>query len=126
MVIVGYALADTHLVSRIRDRDVMLVLYPQVFLITALSFILFSPVGAVPRHEKSNETIRIRLNEQHEELAKAHAHETALSTNMARDQERERLLRDLHDVSRPYRLDHRPGRECRATGHRKGRALGSR
>lgn len=98
MVIIVYALVDTDLISRIRNRDVLLVLYPQVFLITALAFILFRRLAqSLDTLDSANETMRIRLDQQQDELAKAHAHETVLSTNIAREQERQRLMRDLHD-----------------------------
>jgi signal transduction histidine kinase len=98
MAIIGYAFVDTASISGVHDRGVLLLLYPQIFLITALAVILFRRLTqSLGTLDMANETLRIRLDEQQQELAKAHAHETVLSTNIAREQERQRLMRDLHD-----------------------------
>lgn len=96
--IVGYVFVDSASISGVHDRGVVLLLYPQMFLIVALALILFRRLTqSLDTLDTANETLRIRLDEQQDKLAKAHARETALSTNIAREQERQRLMRDLHD-----------------------------
>lgn len=96
--IIGYVFVDVASISGLHDRGVVLLLYPQIFLITALAVILFRRMTqSLNTLDMANETLRIRLSEQQDQLAKAHAHETALSANIAREQERQRLTRDLHD-----------------------------
>ncbi|MBI1214017.1 MAG: hypothetical protein GC190_21355 [Alphaproteobacteria bacterium] len=98
MAMIGYGFVDIASIAGVHDRGVLLLLYPQIFLITALAVILFRRLTqSLDTLDSANETLRIRLDEQQGELAKAHAHETALSANIAREQERQRLTRDLHD-----------------------------
>ncbi|MCB1411636.1 MAG: hypothetical protein KDJ76_00760 [Xanthobacteraceae bacterium] len=96
--IIGYVFVDIASISGVHDRGVILLLYPQIFLITAVAVILFRRLTqSLDILDIANETLRVRLDEQQEELVKAHAHETVLSANIAREQERQRLTRDLHD-----------------------------
>lgn len=98
VAIVGYVFVDAASISGVYDRGVILLLYPQIFLVAALAVILIRRLAlSLDTLDMANETLRIRLDEQQEELARAHAHETVLSTDIAREQERQRLTRDLHD-----------------------------
>ena len=98
VAIIGYVFVDVASIAGVADRGLLLLLYPQMFLITALAVILFRRLTqSLDTLDTANETLRIRLDEQQDELAKAHAHETALSAKIVREQERQRLTRDLHD-----------------------------
>ncbi|MBE0580111.1 ATP-binding protein [Devosia sp.] len=96
--IIFYVFVDAASIAGVYDRGAILLLYPQIFLITGLAVILFRRLTqSLDTLDAANETMRIGLNEQQEELARAHAHETQLSADIAREQERQRLTRDLHD-----------------------------
>lgn len=98
VAIVGYAMIDIATIAGIHDRGVILLLYPQIFLITALAVILFRRLTqSLNTLDVANETLRVRLAQQQHALAVAHAHESVLSANIVREQERQRLTRDLHD-----------------------------
>lgn len=98
MAIIGYVFVDVATISGVYDRGVILLLYPQIFLITAVAVVLFRRLTqSLDTLDKANDTLRSRLAAQQEELARAHAQQTALSANIAREQERQRLTRDLHD-----------------------------
>ena len=98
MSMIGYVFIDAAGISGVYDRGVILLLYPQIFLVAALAVILFRRLTqSLDTLDTANETLRFRLDEQQDELARAHAHETVLSANIAREQERQRLTRDLHD-----------------------------
>ena len=98
VALVGYGLIDIASIAGVHDRGALLLLYPQAFLIAAVAVILLRRLThSLDTLDIANDTLRIRLNEQQAELAKAHAHETLLSANIAREQERQRLTRDLHD-----------------------------
>lgn len=93
-----YGLRDLGIVTGLVDGA--LLLSAKIRLITILAVItllmrrLVSSLDAVDR---SNETLRLRLAAQEQELSQLHAKEKALTAQTIREQERARLTRDLHD-----------------------------
>jgi len=96
--VIAYGLVDIASISGLNDRGILLLLYPQIFLIMALAVILFRRFAiSLNMIDNANATLRLRLDEQEAALAKAHAHETRLTVDITREEERKRLTRDLHD-----------------------------
>ena len=97
-LLIWYGLVDIATISGIHDRGFLLLPYPQALLITAVAFILFRRLAiSMNGLDTANGTLRAKLLERELELAEAHAQERALAAGMAREQERQRLMRDLHD-----------------------------
>lgn len=97
-LLIWYGLVDIATISGIHDRGFLLLPYPQALLITAVAFILFRRLAiSMNGLDTANETLRAKIDEREAELAEAHAQERALTAGMAREQERQRLMRDLHD-----------------------------
>jgi signal transduction histidine kinase len=93
-----YGATDILTISGIADRGFLLMPYPQVILLFAIGFILFRRLAvSMNRLDGANETLRRSLAEREAELAQAHAQERQLAAEVAREQERQRLMRDLHD-----------------------------
>lgn len=93
-----YGLRDLGIVTGLVDGA--LLLSAKIRLVTMLAVItllmrrLVSSLDAVDR---SNDTLRLRLAAQEAELSKLHAKEKELTAQTIREQERDRLTRDLHD-----------------------------
>lgn len=93
-----YGLRDLGIVTGLVDGA--LLLSAKIRLVTMLAVItllmrrLVSSLDAVDR---SNDTLRLRLAAQEAELSQLHAKEKELTARTIREQERDRLTRDLHD-----------------------------
>lgn len=93
-----YGLRDLGIVAGVVDGA--LLLSAKIRLVTMLAVItllmrrLASSLEAVDR---SNETLRLKLVAREEELSQLHAKEKALTEQATREEERGRLMRDLHD-----------------------------
>ncbi|WP_332701472.1 sensor histidine kinase [Devosia sp.] len=98
VIIIWYGLIDFATITGMYDRGFLLLPYPQPLLIAAGAFILIHRLAiSLHKIDIANDTLRVRLTERESELAEAHAQERALTAGIAREQERQRLMRDLHD-----------------------------
>ena len=97
-LVAWYGLRDLGIVIGLIDGALLLSgkirLVTMIAVITLLMRRLVSSLDAL---DHSNETLRLRLAAQEEELSELHAKEKALTAQTIREQERSRLTRDLHD-----------------------------
>jgi signal transduction histidine kinase len=93
-----YILFDIATLSGLHDRGFLLFPYAQPLMIGAVSIILLRRlIAAMNRLDKTNDILKQRLGAREAELGVAHAQERALAAEVAREQERQRLMHDLHD-----------------------------
>lgn len=97
-LVVWYSLVDMATLAGVSGRGFLLLPYPQTLLTLAVAAgLLRRLLQSTNRLDAANDHLRQRLAEREAQLAQAHAHERTLADAMAREQERERLMRDLHD-----------------------------
>ncbi|HVJ01143.1 MAG TPA: ATP-binding protein [Sphingomonas sp.] len=98
MFFLWIALLDIGTGSGLVDRGMLLLPYAIPIMALALAAIFLTRfITATNRLDAANETLKERLAEREAELAELHVQERALATRFAREQERQRLMRDLHD-----------------------------
>lgn len=98
LLFIWFAALDIGTASGLADRGVLLLPYATPIMALVLAGIFLGRLAAATnRLDAANETLTQRLGEREAELAELHGQERALATKFAREQERQRLMRDLHD-----------------------------
>ncbi|MEP9360092.1 ATP-binding protein [Sphingomonas sp. KR3-1] len=98
MLFIWFAALDIGTGSGLVDRGVLLLPYATPIMALVLAGIFLGRLAAATnRLDAANETLTQRLGVREAELAELHEQERVLATKFAREQERQRLMRDLHD-----------------------------
>jgi signal transduction histidine kinase len=97
-LVAWYGLRDMGIVVGAIDGALLLsAKIRPVTIIAVLTLLMRRLVSSLEAVDRSNETLRQRLAAQERELSALHAKEKALTAQTAREHERGRLMRDLHD-----------------------------
>lgn len=97
-VVAWYGLRDIGIVTGMVDGALLLSgKIRLVTMIAVLTLLMRRLVSSLDALDRSNETLRLKLAAREEELSHLHAKEKALTEQATREQERGRLMRDLHD-----------------------------
>lgn len=97
-IFVWIAALDVASAAGLADRGFLLLPYAAPIMVLFLAAIFLRRLAtATNRLDAANETLQQRLAEREAELGRAHRQERALLTEITREQERQRLMRDLHD-----------------------------
>lgn len=97
-LVAWYGLRDIGIVTGLVDGA--LLLSPKIRLVTivaVLTLLMRRLASSLDALDRSNETLRLKLAAQEEQLSVLHAKEKDLTAQTTREQERGRLMRDLHD-----------------------------
>ncbi len=93
-----YGLRDLGIVTGLVDGALLLSAKIRIVtLLAVLTLLMRRLVSSLDAVDRANDTLRLRLAAQEAELSQLHAKEKALTARTIREQERERLTRDLHD-----------------------------
>lgn len=95
---VWFGLHDILVVTGVYDDPFLIVSYVRTLMLLAIMIILMGRLArSLNSLDTANETLRLRLAAQEAELMQLHEKERAHASQMVREHERERLMRDLHD-----------------------------
>ncbi|MBN8962468.1 MAG: hypothetical protein J0H71_15145 [Rhizobiales bacterium] len=93
-----FGLRDLGVVVGAIDGVFLLTDYVRAITITAIfAMLMWRLATSLNALDQANDVLRQKLMEQQAELTQLHGRETARASNVAREEERQRLMRDLHD-----------------------------
>lgn len=93
-----FGLRDLGVVVGVVDGVFLLTDYVRALTITAIfAMLMWRLAASLNALDEANDVLRRKLMEQQAELTQLHGRETARASNVAREEERQRLTRDLHD-----------------------------
>ena len=93
-----FGLRDLGVVVGVVDGVFLLTDYVRALTITAIfAMLMWRLAVSLNALDEANDILRQKLTEQQAELNELHQRETARASSVAREEERQRLMRDLHD-----------------------------
>ncbi len=93
-----FGLHDILVVTGLHDAPFLIVSYVRTMMLLAIMVILMGRLAdSLNGLDNANETLRQRLAAQEAELVLLHEKERAHASELVREHERQRLMRDLHD-----------------------------